>query len=76
MNEPLNEHQPLKRLKTFESTSADAEFVLAQTQACSRKTSQISNRKRSELTRVPSLQAVTRTAPNARFLDSIKTLFR
>ncbi len=42
----------------------------------SRKTSKCSNRKKSEVMIVPSLQAVERTAPNARYCDSIKTLFR
>lgn len=42
----------------------------------SRKTSKSSYRKKSEVMIVPSLQAVERTAPNARYCDSIKTLFR
>lgn len=85
MNEHLNEHRPLNRAKSFEFTTVDAasiplahqfSFKKTSSQGPSRKSSKSSYRKKSEVMIVPSLQAVQRTAPNARYFDSIKTLFR
>ncbi|EFX72120.1 hypothetical protein DAPPUDRAFT_326518 [Daphnia pulex] len=72
MNEHLNEHVSLTLAKSFEFAQADAhphgysEDAFHAT--ATRKASQVS-RKKSEMTRVPSLQAVTRTAPNTSRFD-------
>lgn len=92
MHDHLKEHQPLNRAKTFNFTTVDAAFMplnhqfsirkksppgsSRKTSQSSRKTSQSSWRKKSEVMIVPSLRDVKRTAPNARYFDSIKTLFR
>ncbi|XP_032779506.2 bestrophin-4 [Daphnia magna] len=61
-------HRSLDRARTFQFTTVDA--------ASMPLTQQFSFRKKSDVMIVPSLQAVKRTAPNARYFDSIKTLFR
>ncbi len=79
MNEHLNEHVSLTLAKSFEFAQADAHQVYSDAAfhaaSASRKASQVS-RKKSEMPRVPSLQAVTRTAPNTSRFDGFKTLFR
>lgn len=79
MNEHLNEHVSLTLAKSFEFAQADAHRHGYSEDAfhatATRKASQVS-RKKSEMTRVPSLQAVTRTAPNTSRFDGFKTLFR
>ncbi|XP_046635959.1 bestrophin-4-like [Daphnia pulicaria] len=79
MNEHLNEHVSLTLAKSFEFAQADAHRHVHSEDAfhatATRKASQVS-RKKSEMTRVPSLQAVTRTAPNTSRFDGFKTLFR
>ncbi len=69
----MSYHRSLERVDRVYPAASDAAAMAL----LDRRRRSSPQRKKSEVTNVPSLQAITKTAPNARhFGDTVKTLFR